>query len=237
MSKSHGAFSVRYRATTDKDTVVNLTNHLNFNLAGAGVATVLPQVLQIAANYYTPLDRDGQIPSGDFARVAGTPFDFRTPTAIGARSATTTSSSPSSTTAMTHNWVLDKRGDRSRPQAAVRAYDPGSGRTLDASTTQPGVQIYTANYLNGGYTGIGGRYERYVAFTLETQHFPKSVNQPNFPSTELKPGQVYDQTTIFRFGCGSKSGARGRLPPWTHQGCVTRRATRPVRPRQRHPPR
>lgn len=195
-----GAFSMRYRATTNKDTVVNLSNHLNFNLAGAGRGNVLPQVLQVDANRYTPLDRRGAIPLGNLAPVAGTPFDFRKPTAIGARIREDNEQLAVVNDGYDQNWVLNKRGDRSRPQLAVRAHDPGSGRTLEASTTQPGVQIYTANYLNGGYTGIGGSYERYGAFTLETQHFPNSLNQPNFPSTRLKPGQVYDQTTIFRFG-------------------------------------
>lgn len=127
------------------------------------------------------------------------PFDFRQPTAIGAR---IREDNEQLTIAGGYDqyWVFNKRGDPAQLQFAVRDYDSDSGRTLECLTTEPGVQIYTASFFNGSITGIGGRYDKYSAFTLETQHFPDSLNHPDFPTTELKPGEVYDSTTIFRFG-------------------------------------
>ncbi|WP_428484395.1 aldose epimerase family protein [Rhodopila sp.] len=192
-------FAIHYEAMTDQDTVINLTNHMNFNLAGAGSpGGVLGQILTVDADQYLPLDRS-QIPLGQRASVNGTPFDFRKPTAIGAH-IHDKNEQLAIADGYDQNWVLNKHGDPARPQPAVRAFDPGSGRTLDCLTTEPGVQIYTAGFFNGSYTGIGGRYGQYAAFTLETQHFPDSPNHPDFPTTELKPGQVFDSTTIFRFG-------------------------------------
>ena len=193
-----GAFRIDYRATTDKTTVVAMTNHLNFNLAGAGSPEgVLRHELTVDADSYLPTDRT-QIPLGRPAPVEGTPFDFRKSTAIGARIG-----DPDPQLAIAggydHTWVLNKRGDASKPQLAARVYDPGSGRVLECLTTEPSVLSYTANGFNGSLTGIGGRYGRYAGFTLETQHFPNSPNQPNFPTTELRPGEVYRSTTVFRF--------------------------------------
>jgi aldose 1-epimerase len=193
------AFTIHYLATTDKDTVVNLTNHSYFNLAGAGSpAGVFQQVLIVNADQYTPTDSTS-IPVGRNAAVRDTPFDFRTPTAIGAR-LRSDNEQLIFAQGYDHNWVLNKHGDPAVPQFAARAYDPVSGRTLECLTTEPGVQIYTANFLKGIYAGIGGVYRQTDAFTLETQHVPDSPNQPNFPTTELKPGQTFDSTTVFRFG-------------------------------------
>ena len=194
-----GAFSIRYEAVTDRDTIVNLSNHMNFDLAGAGSpGGVLQQRLTVAADHYLPLDRS-QIPLGQIAPVAGTPFDFRKATAIGAR-IHDRNEQLAIANGYDQYWVLNKQGDLAQPQLAVHAVDPESGRTLDCFTTEPGVQIYTASFFDGSLSGIGGRYPQYAAFTLETQHFPDSPNHANFPSTELKPGQVLSSTTIFRFG-------------------------------------
>jgi len=194
-----GSFTIHYEAVTNKDTVVNLTNHVNFNLARAGSHDgVLQQVLMVDADLYTPTDRT-QIPLGQLTTVKGTPFDFRKQTAIGAR-IRDDNEQLAIAQGYDQNWVLNKRGDTSQPQLAVRAYDPHSGRTLACFTTQPGVQIYTGNFFDGTYAGTGGIYRRNAAFTLETQHFPDSPNHPNFPTTELKSGEVFNSTTIFRFG-------------------------------------
>ena len=194
-----GAFTMRYEAVTDKATVLTLSNHMNFDLAGAGSSGgVLGQVLTVDADQYLPLDQ-GQIPLGQPAPVSGTPFDFRTPAAIGAR-IHDKDEQLAIADGYDQYWVLNKRGDPARPQHAVRAYDPGSGRTLDCWTTEPGVQIYTAGYFDGSYSGTGGRYDKYASFTLETHHYPDSPDHPAFPTTELRPGQVYDSTTVFRFG-------------------------------------
>ncbi len=194
-----GAFTIHYEAVTDKATVLALSNHMNFNLAGAGSpGGVLGQVLTVDADQYLPLDQS-QIPLGQPAPVAGTPFDFRTPAAIGAR-IHDKDGQLAIADGYDQYWVLNKQGDPAQPQRAVHAYDPGSGRTLDCWTTEPGVQIYTAGYFDGSYSGTGGRYGKYASFTLETHHFPDSPNHPAFPTTELRPGQAFSSTTIFRFG-------------------------------------
>ncbi len=194
-----GAFAIHYSAVTDKDTVVNLSSHMNFNLAGAGSpGGVLSQKLTVNADKYLPLDQS-QIPLGRLDPVAGTPFDFRVPTAIGAH-IHDKNAQIAIAGGYDQYWVLNKRGDPAQPQLAVHAVDPESGRTLDCLTTQPGVQIYTAGSFDGTVTGTGGRYRQFAAFTLETQHYPDSPNHPQFPTTELKPGQTYSSTTVFRFG-------------------------------------
>ena len=198
---SDNAFTIRYRATTDRNTVLNLTNHSYFNLAGVGAPDgVFNQIMTIDADQYTPTDATA-IPLGHQQDVAGTPFDFRHPTAIGAR-IRADDQQLLWAHGYDHNWVLNKTGDRSHPQFAARLHDPSSGRTLDVATTQPGVQVYTGNFLNGTDAGVGGIYRQTDAVTFETQHYPDSPNQPSFPTTELKPGERFDQTTIFRFSAG-----------------------------------
>ena len=194
-----GAFTIRYQATTDQATIVNLSSHMSFNLAGAGSPHgVLGQALTIDADSYVPLDRQ-QIPLGTIAAVAGTPFDFRRPTTIGARIHDT---HPQMAMADGYDqyWLFNKRLGRVGPQPAVHVVDPGSGRTMEVSTTQPGTQIYTSGFFGGKTIGIGGRYVKYAAFTMETQGYPEAINHPAFPSSVLRPGQRYDTTTVFRFG-------------------------------------
>jgi aldose 1-epimerase len=196
---AEGVFTIRYDAVTDRPTVVNLTNHNYFNLAGAGSQNgVFAQLLTINADAYTPTDANA-IPLGESAKVEGTPFDFRKPTVIGARLRV---ADPQLIQARgyDHNWVLNKTGDAAQPQLAARALDPVSGRTLECLTTEPGVQMYTANFLNGAYAGNGGLYRQTDGFALETQHFPDSPNHPNFPTTELRPSERFASATALRFG-------------------------------------
>jgi aldose 1-epimerase len=192
---------IHYEATTDKDTVVNFTNHSYFNLAGNGSGSVEQQRVSIAADRYTPVDAN-LIPTGELAAVAGTPLDFRRPNPIGTRLR-----AGDEQLLRAHgydfNWVLNG-GITPQPRAVAHAYDPASGRVLDCLTTEPGLQFYTSNFLDGSLEGSAGTiYRQTEAFTFETQHFPDSPNRPSFPTTELKPGQTFDSTTIFRFAVGS----------------------------------
>ena len=186
---------IHYVATTDQDTVVNLTNHSYFNLSGPGSGDILDHVLTIHADRFTPVD-SGLIPTGELRSVAGTPFDFRQPHAVGER-INSDDEQLKLARGYDHNWVLNRTG--SGLDLAARVLDPKSGRVLEVLTDQPGLQFYTGNFLDGAYKGIGGAYQHRGALCLETQHFPDSPNHPDFPSTELKPGQTYDTTTVFRF--------------------------------------
>jgi aldose 1-epimerase len=190
---------VRYKATTDRSTVLNLTNHSYFNLAGAGEGDILNQVATLHAASYTPIDQT-LIPTGELAPVAGTPMDFTKPTAFGKHIRDDHEQlkfAEPKQRGFDFNWVLDSAGDLSKLAAEV--LDPASGRRLRLYTTEPGVQLYTGNFLTG-FTGKGGKtYPHWGAFTLETQHYPDAPNQPNFPSTRLDPGKTYTQTTLFSF--------------------------------------
>jgi aldose 1-epimerase len=192
------ALRLDYTATTDKDTVINLTNHSYFNLNGAGRGTVLDQRLMMNADRYLPVDKVA-IPLGPPAPVAGTPFDFRRPMPIGARI-----NQPNQQLVFghgyDHNFIINGyRPGATAPRLAARVYAPRTGRVLTAYTTEPGVQLYTGNFLDGKLRGNGGTYVRRGAFCLEAQHYPDSPNHPSYPTTELKPGQTYRQTTVYQF--------------------------------------
>jgi aldose 1-epimerase len=195
-----------YEATTDKPTVVNLTNHVYFNLAGNGSGDVYHQQLQVMADQYTPTDAD-QVPTGELAPVAGTALDFREQTPIGAR---LRSSEPQMLYAQgyDHNFVLRKPvGDPLR--LAVRMYDMASGRVLELRTTEPGVQVYSANHMNGAVVSAAGTTIRQGdGLALETEHFPNSPNEPRFPSTLLRPGETLRSTTVFHMATAGFSHLR-----------------------------
>jgi len=188
-------FRIDYKATTDKNTVLNLTNHTYYNLAGHG--SVESQVMTVMADQVTPTDVN-QVPTGELTNVAGTALDFRTPKPIG-RDLRSSEPQMLIGRGYDHNYVLRK----TKPGAlelAARITDPASGRTLELSTTEPGVQVYSSNNLNGGAVSAAGTTLRATdGLALETQHFPDSPNHPNFPSTELKPGQVFTSTTLMHF--------------------------------------
>lgn len=198
LPKDTSELRIDYSAGTDKPTVINMTNHSYFNLSGQGSGEILGTVLQLNASRFTPVD-EAQIPTGELRTVKGTPFDFTKPTAIGERI-----DQNELQLRYGHgydlNWVLDAKGDGSEPALAAVARDNKSGRVLEVLTTEPGVQLYTSNFLDGTEHGKGGvAYQRRTAFCLETQHFPDSPNHPNFPSTTLEPRKPFHSTTIYRF--------------------------------------
>jgi len=191
------ALRISYSATTDKKTVVNLTNHSYFNLAGQGSGDILGHLLMIQADKFTPVDA-GLIPTGELRDVAGTPFDFRKPLAIGAR-IDQDEEQLKLGGGYDHNFVLRRSNDPGESLAA-RVLEPASGRVLEVWTTEPGVQFYTGNFLDGKTAGKGGiTYPRRNAFCLETQHYPDSPNQPKFPSVVLNPGERYHTITTYKF--------------------------------------
>ena len=189
-----------YRATTDKDTVVNLTHHSYFNLAGQGNGTILEHVVTLDASRYTPVDKT-LIPTGKVATVKGTPFDFLKPTPIGAR-IDAKDDQLKFAGGYDHNFVADKLIPGTLTRVA-KVEDPKTGRVMEVFTTEPAVQFYAGNFLDGTLKGKGGKvYAHRGGFCLEPQHYPDSPNHPNFPSTVLKPGETYKNTIVYRFSNG-----------------------------------
>lgn len=187
---------IDYRAIADKPTVVNLTNHSFFNLGGAGGGGIAGHIMRIFADHYTPVT-PALIPTGEIAPVAGTPFDFRKPEPVGTRIDTPDNEQLKNAGGYDHNYVINRSGPGLRPAAKV--LDPQSGRVLEVFTTQPGVQLYTGNFIDGKAPGKGGKTYGYrSALCLETQHFPDSPNRKNFPTTILRPGEIYAQTSVYK---------------------------------------
>ncbi len=186
---------IEYSAATDQDTIINLTNHSYFNLSGAGSGTILNHLMQINADKFTPTDK-GSIPTGKLRSVKDTPFDFTTPNVIGDRIGQTDEQIKFGS-GYDHNWVLN--GQNNTLKLAAIVSEPNTGRVLEVLTTEPGIQFYTGNFLNGEKGKNGKSYQKRDGFCLETQHFPDSPNRPAFPTTVLKANQKYTQTTVYKF--------------------------------------
>ncbi len=187
---ANNSIKIEYTASSDKNTVINFTNHAYFNLSAGKSPNIYEHIVQLKADKYTPVDTS-LIPTGALLDVKGTPMDFTTPKKVG-------QDIDKVTGGYDHNWVLNKREGLAE---IASVYEPNSGRYLTVATTEPGIQFYTGNFLTGNLTGTkkGIIYNKHYALTLETQHFPDSPNQPDFPSTLLKPGETYHQTTVFSF--------------------------------------
>jgi aldose 1-epimerase len=195
------ALSITYSATTDKPTVLNLTNHCYFNLSGDGSKDCLDEELWLDADQFTAVDADVAV-TGEVLSVEGTPFDFRTPTAIGGRIDDETSEQIVNGHGYDHNWIINGIGDASPTATKLfgTLYDPNTGILMEMFTDQPGVQFYAGNFLDGSFVGKKGvKYPRRSAFCFETQHYPDSPNHPEWPSTTLRPGEEYLTTTTYRF--------------------------------------
>ncbi|GAB3954439.1 galactose mutarotase [Spirosoma harenae] len=191
------SLKIDYQATTDKPTVVNLTNHTYFNLTGGAKRDVLDHVLTLNADRFIPVDKT-LIPTGKLQPVAGTPFDFTQPTVIGKRINDSTDAQIKYGLGYDHGWVLNGSGDSLKLAATV--YEPTSGRVMEVRTTEPAIQFYTGNFLDGTVMGREGfAYKKRYALCLETEHYPDSPNQASFPSTVLRPGQTYKTTTVYQF--------------------------------------
>ena len=191
------ALHIAYSAVTDKPTILNLTNHAYFNLRGDDTGDILGHILELRADQYTPVN-EGLIPEGNLASVAGTPLDFRTPAVIGARIHDSFEQLKRAG-GYDHDFVVNGPAGTLRLAAIVT--DPESGRQMTVETTEPGIQFYSGNFLDGTFTGRHGiKYARRSGFCLETQHYPDSPNHSNFPTTVLRPGETYGSTTVFTFG-------------------------------------